>query len=289
QKFITNSKGTKLFTCRWLPLNSEPKGLIFLCHGYAIECSITLKRCAIRLAEAGYAVYGMDYQGHGKSSGLRCYIHNFDDLVTDCSDHFTAVCERQENKKKKRIIMGESMGGAVVLLLHRKRPDYWDMAVLVAPMCKIANDVKPHPFFTKLAPRLSRLIPTWKLPLPDVTDKAFRVQEIRDEVRSNPFCYKGWPPIQTGVELLKVSLDLEDRLDEVSLPFIVVHGGEDRVTDPSVSQLLYQSAVSFDKTFKLYPAMWHSLTIGELPHNMDIVFNDIINWLDERVVLPKLK
>lgn len=33
--------------------------------------------------------------------------------------------------------MGESMGGAVVLLLHRKKPEYWDGAVLMAPMCKV--------------------------------------------------------------------------------------------------------------------------------------------------------
>ncbi|KAL3643461.1 hypothetical protein CASFOL_014276 [Castilleja foliolosa] len=94
EKFISNSNGAKLFTCSWLPLSSEPKGLIFLCHGYAIECSVTLKGCATRLAKAGYAVYGVDYKGHGKSSGLQCYIHSFDDLVTDCSNHFTTICLR---------------------------------------------------------------------------------------------------------------------------------------------------------------------------------------------------
>lgn len=36
-----------------------------------------------------------------------------------------------------RILMGESMGGAVILLLHRKKPEYWDGAVLIAPMCKV--------------------------------------------------------------------------------------------------------------------------------------------------------
>ena len=38
---------------------------------------------------------------------------------------------------KRRYLLGESMGGAVALLLHRKKPDYWDGAVLVAPMCKV--------------------------------------------------------------------------------------------------------------------------------------------------------
>lgn len=29
------------------------------------------------------------------------------------------------------------MGGAVALLLHRKKPEFWDGAVLIAPMCKV--------------------------------------------------------------------------------------------------------------------------------------------------------
>jgi len=45
--------------------------------------------------------------------------------------------EKAENKKKMRYLMGESMGGAVALLLHRKKPQYWDGAILVAPMCKV--------------------------------------------------------------------------------------------------------------------------------------------------------
>lgn len=45
----------------------------------------------IRLATEGYAVYGIDYEGHGNSSGLRGYIPNFDLLVNDCSHYFTTV------------------------------------------------------------------------------------------------------------------------------------------------------------------------------------------------------
>lgn len=126
------------------------------------------------MAKAGYAVHGMDYEGHGKSSGLAGYVPSFDDLVDDLSEHYSNVCgktkidqvlsssvfldsskisffqvtntlffhfypmiETKENLKKMRILLGESMGGAVALLLHRKKPEYWDGAVLVAPMCKV--------------------------------------------------------------------------------------------------------------------------------------------------------
>jgi hypothetical protein len=54
------------------------------------------------------------------------------------------------------------------------------------------------------------------------------------------------------------------------------------VTDKSVSKLLYDVASSADKTFKLYPDMWHGLLYGETPENSGIVFQDIINWLEER-------
>ncbi|KAK8954158.1 hypothetical protein KSP39_PZI001862 [Platanthera zijinensis] len=40
-----------------------------------------------------------------------------------------------------RFLLGESMGGAVVLLLHRKKPSFWHGAVLVAPMCKVHSHI----------------------------------------------------------------------------------------------------------------------------------------------------
>ncbi|KAM7494965.1 hypothetical protein LguiB_029574 [Lonicera macranthoides] len=286
EEFILNSRGMKLFTCSWVPSNSEPKALIFLCHGYGMECSISMKDAGNRLANSGFGVYGIDYEGHGKSAGLAGYIQNFDDIVTDCSDHFSSICEREENKKLSRFLVGESMGGAMVLRLHRKQPDYWDGAVLVAPMCKIQDDLKPHPMMIRVLTRLSRIIPTWKIvPTQDIVDIAFRDPKIREEIRSNPYCYKGRPRLQTGYQLLNVSLDLEKRLHEVSLPFLVIHGGDDQVTDPSVSKLLYETASSSDKTFKLYSGMWHGLTYGEFPENIDIVFSDIIKWVNEKFSL----
>ena len=44
-----------------------------------------------RLAEEGYAVFGIDYEGHGRSEGQRCYIQSFHNLVTDCVSFFRTV------------------------------------------------------------------------------------------------------------------------------------------------------------------------------------------------------
>ena len=113
-------------------------------------------------------------------------------------------------------------------------------------------------------------------------DIAFKVPEVRQKIRENPYCYKGKPRLKTGNELLRISLDLEQRLQEVSLPFIVLHGEADKVTDKSVSEQLFRVASSSDKTIKLYPEMWHGLLYGETVENSDKVFEDIIVWLGNR-------
>ena len=42
-----------------------------------------------------------------------------------------------------------------------------------------------------------------------------------------------------------------------------------------------ERSASTDKTFKLYPGMWHGLTAGEPDENVELVFSDIVAWLDE--------
>ncbi|KAH9305677.1 hypothetical protein KI387_010081, partial [Taxus chinensis] len=281
--YVENCRGVQLFTCRWLPL-SPPKALIFLCHGYGMECSVSMRDTGMRLARAGYAVFGIDYQGHGKSHGQRCYIHKFSNIVDDCNNFFKTVCESGEYRNKPRFLYGESMGGAVVLLLHRKEASFWNGAVLVAPMCKISDKIKPHAVVANILTWLELFIPKWKIvPTKDVIDSAFKDPAKREQIRSNELIYQDKPRLKTALEMMRTSMDLENRLCEVTVPFLVLHGEDDSVTDPCVSSLLYNSACSHDKELKIYPGMWHALTSGEPDHNVDRVFTDILSWLDHRV------
>ncbi|KAJ3676137.1 hypothetical protein LUZ60_003549 [Juncus effusus] len=283
EEYVRNSRGVQLFTCRWLPISSPPKALVFLCHGYGMECSGFMKACGTTLATAGYGVYGMDYEGHGKSMGARCYIRKFDNIVSDCDRFYKSICDKEENRRKSRFLYGESMGGAVALLLHRKDPNFWDGAVLVAPMCKISEKVKPHPVVIMLLTQVEEIIPKWKIvPTKDVIDSAFKDPVKREKIRKNKLIYQDKPRLKTALELLRTSMDLEDSLSQVKLPFFVLHGSSDTVTDPEVSRALYNQAGSSDKTIKLYPDMWHGLTAGEPDENVSSIFADIVTWLNQR-------
>jgi alpha-beta hydrolase superfamily lysophospholipase len=169
------------------------------------------------------------------------------------------------------------------LLLSRKVPAHWKGMVLVAPMAKIAKKMRPAPFMISALSKLNGIIPTWKIvPVNDIFELAFKLPEKREMIKSNKLLYRDKPRIRTAFEMYETTLDLEGRLEEVTLPFLLLHGEEDTVTDPEVSKELYDQSKSFDKTMKLYKGLWHGLTTGEKNEDIDMVFNDIIQWLKER-------
>ncbi|KAK8521856.1 hypothetical protein V6N12_066435 [Hibiscus sabdariffa] len=301
EEHTVNSRGTLLFTCTWLPLSS-PKALVFICHGYGRECSEYMKECGTRLAAAGYAAFGLDYEGHGKSNGPRCYIKSFQNIIDDCNDYFKSICEKEQYKDKCRFLFGESMGGAVALLLHKNNPSFWNGAVLLAPMCKISEKLRPPKMVGKVLTKMEEFIPKWKIvPSKNVIDLAFKDPVKREAVRAfnssvalvemisrslepvknNKLIYQQKPRLKTALELLRTSISLERSLNEVTFPFLVLHGDADRIIDPEISKVLHEKASSSDKTIKLYPGMWHAL-MGEPHENVRIVFADITAWLDKR-------
>lgn len=69
---------------------------------------------------------------------------------------------------------------------------------------------------------------------------------------------------------------------QVSSPLLILHGEADTVTDPLVSQLLYEKASSKDKTLKLYQDAYHCILQGEPDDTIFTVLDDIVTWLDSR-------
>lgn len=97
---------------------------------------------------------------------------------------------------------------------------------------------------------------------------------------SDPLVYTGPIRVRTGHEILRISSYLMRNLKSVTVPFFVLHGTADKVTDPLASQDLYNEAASQFKDIKLYDGFLHDLLFE--PEREEIG-QDIINWMEERL------
>ncbi|KAK4602142.1 hypothetical protein RGQ29_011269 [Quercus rubra] len=285
ESYKVNSRGLKIFSKSWLPATSHPKAMVYYCHGYGDTCTFFCEGIARKLVSSGYGVFAMDYPGFGLSEGLHCYIPSFDMLVDDVIEQYSKIKESPEFCTIPSFLFGQSLGGAVALKMHLKQPNAWDGAVLVAPMCKIADNMVPPWLLKQILIGVAYFLPTIKLvPQKDLAEAAFRDVKYRELTAYNIIAYKDKPRLRTAVEMLKTTQEIEHRLEDVSLPLLILHGEADIVTDPSVSKALYKKARSSDKKLNLYKDACHSLLEGEPDEMIIQVFNDIISWLDEHCI-----
>ncbi|KAF1859341.1 hypothetical protein Lal_00009925 [Lupinus albus] len=270
--YEVNSRGLEIFSKSWLPERSPLKAIICYCHGVARK-----------LATSGYGVFALDYPGFGLSDGLHGYIPSFENLVNDVIEHFSKIKEKKEYQDLPSFLLGESMGGAIALNIHFEQPTAWDGAALIAPLCKFAEDMIPHWLLKQILIGVAKVLPKTKL-VPqkeEVKENIYRDVKKRKLAPYNVLLYKDKPRLGTALELLKATQELEQRLEDVSLPLLIMHGEADIITDPSASKALYEKANAKDKKLCLYKDAFHTLLEGEPDETIFHVLGDIISWLDD--------
>ncbi|KAJ0985766.1 hypothetical protein J5N97_004122 [Dioscorea zingiberensis] len=287
ERYEKSSRGVEIFWKSWRPGQGEPmKAALFFCHGYGDTCTFFFEGIAKIIAAAGYGVFAMDYPCFGLSEGLHGYIHSFDEMVDHVIEQYARIRGMEEVRGLPHFLLGQSMGGAVALKVNLKQPREWDGVVLVAPMCKIAEDVTPPALVLKALAIISNILPEAKLfPQKDLAELAFRIPQKRKMTAFNAISYSDQMRLRTAVELIKATHDIESQLEKVSSPLLILHGAADKVTDPQVSRFLYDKACSKDKTLKLYEESYHSILEGEPDDRILEVINDIILWLDSHSTL----
>ncbi|KAJ8554104.1 hypothetical protein K7X08_024782 [Anisodus acutangulus] len=275
--FVT-SKGDTMFTQSWTPVSFKVRGLVFLLHGLN-EHSGRYNDFAKKLNANGFKVYGMDWIGHGGSDGLHAYVPSLDDAVNDTKQFLSKVLA--ENPGLPCFCFGHSTGAAIILkaALDPKVESRIDGVVLTSP----AVGVQPaHPIFTVLAPIVSFLLPRYQF---SAANKQGTLVS-RDPAAllakySDPLVFTGSIRVRTGYEILRITAYLQQHLCKLTVPFLVLHGSDDTVTDPEGSKKLYEEASSTDKSIKLYKGLLHDLLFE--PEREEIM-QEIIDWLNQRLL-----
>jgi len=75
---------------------------------------------------------------------------------------------------------------------------------------------------------------------------------------------------------VKTMLRVTAGVDKITLPFIVVQGGQDKLVNPAGAQMLYDKASSKDKTIRVYDGLYHEV-FNEPERSR--VLKDVETWL----------
>ncbi|XP_068642470.1 uncharacterized protein [Aristolochia californica] len=272
------SRRNALFSRSWLPVSGQMKGILIVIHGLN-EHSGRYAQFAQQLTVCNFGAYAMDWIGHGGSDGLHGYVPSLDHVVADTVIFLEKI--KSENPGVPCFLFGHSTGGAVVL----KAASYSHIEKLLEGiiLTSPALRVKPaHPIVGALAPVVSILAPKVQMKgankrgIPVSRDPAALVAKYTD-----PLVYTGPIRARTGYEILRISSYLTQNMKSVTIPFFVLHGTADKVTDPLASQDLYNEAASEFKDIKLYEGFLHDLLFE--PEREEIA-GDIMNWMEKKLL-----
>lgn len=286
--YYTNARGLRLFTQSWVPLPPTPIiGVVAVIHGYTGESSWFLQLTAVHFAKSGFAVCAIDHQGHGFSDpldGLSVHIPDINPVVDDCIAYFSSFRSSDQYKNLPSFLYAESLGGAIALLIHLRRPvPGWDGLVLNGAMCGISPKFKPPWPLEHLLGLVAWVAPTWQV-VPtkgSIPDVSFKEEWKRKLAVASPRRSVARPRAATALELMRVCREVQGRFEEVDAPLLIVHGEKDVVCDPVLVEELHSRAASKDKTIRVYPNMWHQL-VGESDEDVQLVFGGILDWLRDR-------
>jgi acylglycerol lipase len=265
--------GVQLKGTRFLPTR-PPRAVIALAHGIN-DYSGRYLHVINALVECDFAVYVIDHRGHGRSEGPRSQIGRFDDYVDDFGLLTAQAVSEQEGKPL--YVLGHSMGGLIATryaLRHQA-----EMAGLILSAPAIVIDENTSPIMRNILLGLARIGPNWAL-LPERKGLLSRDPEVERRKKNDPLAGNVKISLGTAKALLIASEVTRTQTSQLSLPLLVMHGGDDTLTFPSGSRMLVEQAVSEDKTLKIWPGLRHE--IFNEPEGPEVI-QYMIEWLDRQV------
>lgn len=265
------SNAQPLHTRTWRP-DGALVGMVVVVHGLA-EHSGRYEWLASRLTAAGYAVFGYDARGHGRSPGPRGHADRYELLRDDLDRMIDRAVE--EFPSDRRFLYGHSLGGGLVLnhALRRSRL----LAGVVASSPFLETTQPPPAWKVLLAKALSRLWPT--APLNPGIGDGLRSHDPQVDIdyEADPLNHYQITA-RLAVEAIRAGRWAMEHAGELGTPTLLLHGDADPITSHSASERFARDAGPICD-FRSWPGKLHELHFED---NREEVLDAVIRWLAAR-------
>jgi alpha-beta hydrolase superfamily lysophospholipase len=253
----------------------EARLSLVMVHGYSAHCGL-YRHVGTAFASAGIAVTQFDLRGHGRSSGRRGHIADFDEYVDDLA----AIVEwaRQQDPGKPWALLGQSMGGAVSLafVLSRAKTNEPDRLIVASPWLKLKMKVSaPKQMAANVA---ARVFPTLTMPNGLTAENVSRNPLVLAGFDKDPLVHHvataGW-----FMATLRAQARIRLRAKELGVPTLMVLAGNDRIVANEVN-LTFACEAGPIVEVRTYPEVFHEMFLDP---EADTVVADVSTWLTRAV------
>ena len=234
------------------------------------------------LKKANILSYGLEFNGHGKSEGIKGNVTNFDFLISDLSRLIEYVTLLHPNIPI--FLLGESMGGAVTIIYTIKNLHLIKGIILLAPMCGLSEKIKMSKFTLNFILYMSKYFPRLKLIKKKNRNKV-KFEEYNIERSKCIFEIKDNIDLVTARECYNACEWIKDNSHKFNLPLLIIHSKNDSITSIISSMEFFNSCSSKSKEFFKLDDSTHCLLV---PNNKDDCIPDaliskITNWINKNI------
>ncbi len=275
ERTFPSRDGLQLFYRCWRP-ESDLRAVLIRLQGIGGHSGM-YKTFVDYVIPRGFAVYGLDPRGHGRSEGRRGYINHWSEYQADLGS-FRDLAEASE-PERPLFLIGFSLGGIVVLDYALEHPEHLRGVVTLNPALHAGV-----PWIMRLLSHLlSGVWPTFSantgLDNTNLTHDPAAARSLLED----PLYFKT-ATARLGTEVFAASERVQKRISNLSVPFLMLQGGGDRQAFPEANRIIFERVSNPDKEFHLYEGAYHSL---DWETNREEVFADCVKWLDRHIAATR--
>jgi alpha-beta hydrolase superfamily lysophospholipase len=263
------TRARKIVWQSWSPAGDQQlKGVVTIAHGYGEHIG-RYGHVAQRLNEAGFAVYGPDHQGHGRSGGkrgrvtLRAAVADLDQLIV--------MVSKGRHPDLPQFLLGHSMGGAIALRYAMAHQNRLTGLALSAPLAAVQGGPALH----ALGRALGTVLPG--APVSKVDPRLVsRDQAVVNAYIADPLNHHGPVPAGVARDLIVHVGSLAAGVRRITLPTLLMWGSADRLCPPAGAEMVAANIGSEDLTIKRYEGLFHEIMNEP---EQEQVLDDLVDWL----------
>ena len=241
--------GLQLYYQSWHP-KGDPRAVLGILHGLGSH-SGQYTAVAEDLVSRGYAVYGYDCRGHGRSEGPRGHIDTWEEYPGDLRAFLQTVGEEMPGQPV--FVLGISLG-AMIVLDYAERNQEGLQGIIASGAGFEAEAVSP--VLLAIVRLLSRIRPRLTLNL-DFDKTA---------ITRDPAEIKAWEedPLWKTVVTARSAVEIDAALERIKahaadlrVPLLMTHGEEDRLALVSGARAFFDAVTYPDKELTVYEGGYH--------------------------------